>query len=99
MEYNQDLPKGNPLKPVYCWGHKALPVQRGVVTYAVSPNRLNPLANGVHNAVFNTYRRAKNQVLYWVPPLVAAYLLMDWANRRNEYLNSKAGRAEAAGGD
>ncbi|EXJ73756.1 ubiquinol-cytochrome c reductase subunit 8 [Cladophialophora psammophila CBS 110553] len=82
MEYKQDIPKGRKLKPVYCWGHKELPAQRGVVTYLVSPNRQNPLARALHNAVFNTFRRTKNQVLYWVPPFVVAYLLMDWANRR-----------------
>jgi UcrQ family len=27
-----------------------------------------------------------------VPPFVAAYMAMDWAIKRNEYLNSKEGR-------
>ncbi|KAJ4519108.1 ubiquinol--cytochrome-c reductase subunit 8 [Exophiala dermatitidis] len=39
----------------------------------------DPLAGIVKNAVFNTYRRTKHQILYWLPPLVLAYFLMDWA--------------------
>ncbi|SMQ46517.1 unnamed protein product [Zymoseptoria tritici ST99CH_3D1] len=40
-----------------------------------------------------TYAIAPNRFLYVVPPLVAAYWLMEWANERNHYLNCKAGRA------
>ncbi|KAJ9603908.1 ubiquinol--cytochrome-c reductase subunit 8 [Cladophialophora chaetospira] len=94
MEYNQDLPKGAPHQPVLCPGHKDLPAQRGIISYRLSSKRLNPLSHAIHNAIFNTFRRSKNQILYWAPPLLAAYLIMDWANSRNEYLNSKAGRAE-----
>lgn len=53
--------------------------QKGIVTYTLSPNRYDPLAGIVKNAVFNTYRRTKHQILYWLPPLVLAYFLMDWA--------------------
>ncbi|RYP14492.1 hypothetical protein DL765_006328 [Monosporascus sp. GIB2] len=68
--------------------------QRGVITYSMSPNRQNPLAGAGRAAVFNTWRRFSTQVLYWAPPLVAAYYAMKWAGERNEYLNSKGGRAQ-----
>ncbi|KAI1777252.1 UcrQ-domain-containing protein [Hypoxylon cercidicola] len=77
------------------WGHLGcvLP-QKGIITYGVSANRQNVLAGAGHDAVFNTWRRFHTQVFYWAPPLLAAYYAMDWAIKRNEYLNSKAGRAE-----
>lgn len=58
------------------------PTQKNIVTYTMSPNRLNPTSTVLHDAVFNTFRRSRNQVLYWVPPLLIAYLLMDWATER-----------------
>ncbi|KAI5853636.1 cytochrome b-c1 complex subunit 8 [Durotheca rogersii] len=70
--------------------------QRGIITYTISPNRQNPLAGAAHDAIFNTWRRFRMQVLYWAPPLIAAYYAMDWATKRNKYLNSKDGRAETA---
>lgn len=48
----------------------------------MSPNRQNPLAGAAHNAVFNTWRRFRTQVLYWAPPLIAAYYCMKWADER-----------------
>ncbi|EMR62028.1 putative ubiquinol-cytochrome c reductase complex ubiquinone-binding protein [Eutypa lata UCREL1] len=71
--------------------------QRGIITYSMSPNRQNPLAGAANAAVFNTWRRFSKQVLYWAPPLFVAYYAMKWADERNEYLNSKAGRVEASG--
>ncbi|KUI72822.1 Cytochrome b-c1 complex subunit 8 [Cytospora mali] len=68
--------------------------QKGIVTYGLAPNRQNPFAGAAHSAVFNTWRRASAQVLYVVPPFIAAYYIMDWAIERNHYLNSKAGLAE-----
>ncbi|KIW74447.1 hypothetical protein Z517_12387 [Fonsecaea pedrosoi CBS 271.37] len=70
------------------------PTQKNIVTYAMSPNRQNPTSTLLSDAIFNTFRRSRNQVLYWVPPFLIAYLAMDWATERNEYLNSKPGRAE-----
>ncbi|KAI9830867.1 MAG: hypothetical protein M1826_004296 [Phylliscum demangeonii] len=78
------------------WGDLGSAPQKGIVTYALSPNRQRPLAGVLNAAVFNSWRRFRNQVLYFAPPLVGAYLLMDWAIARNEYLNSKAGRLAAA---
>ncbi|OLN93065.1 Cytochrome b-c1 complex subunit 8-like protein 2 [Colletotrichum chlorophyti] len=66
--------------------------QRGIVTYGIAPNRLNPLAG---NGIFNVWRRFSSQVWYFAPPMVAAWYIMFWADERlNRYLNSKAGRAE-----
>lgn len=56
--------------------------ERGIITYSLSSNRQNVLAGAAHAAVFNTWRRFAGQVLFWVPPLVAAYYAMEWANKR-----------------
>ncbi|RAO73192.1 uncharacterized protein BHQ10_009204 [Talaromyces amestolkiae] len=69
--------------------------EKGVTTYTLSPNRQRLFPNFWHTAIFNTFRRFRHQVLYVAPPFIVAYSLMDWAVERNEYLNSKAGRAEA----
>ncbi|KAK3296759.1 cytochrome b-c1 complex subunit 8 [Chaetomium fimeti] len=37
------------------------------------------------------------QVLYWAPPMIAGYYIVNWAVERNHYLNSKQGRAEFGG--
>ncbi|KAI0836394.1 UcrQ-domain-containing protein [Hypoxylon sp. FL0890] len=80
------------------WGHLgAILPHKGIITYTISANRQNVLAGAGRDAIFNTWRRFSMQVLYWAPPLMAAYYAMDWANKRNEYLNSKAGRAEFNG--
>ncbi|KAK3327098.1 cytochrome b-c1 complex subunit 8 [Cercophora scortea] len=76
------------------WGGFGGMKQKGIITYGLSPNRQNPFAGAAHDAVFNTWRRFSAQVFYWAPPMIAGYYLMDWAVHRNEYLNSKAGRAE-----
>ncbi|KAF3762894.1 UcrQ-domain-containing protein [Cryphonectria parasitica EP155] len=80
------------------WGSFGTPVQKqkGIVTYGLAPNRQNPFAGAAHAAVFNTWRRFSSQVLYVVPPFIAAYFVMGWAIERNHYLNSKAGIAEFA---
>ncbi|PKS07740.1 hypothetical protein jhhlp_006348 [Lomentospora prolificans] len=70
--------------------------QKGIITYGLSANRQNPLAHTAHDAVFNLWRRFYTQVFFWAPAGIAGYLVLDWANKRNHYLNSKAGRAEFA---
>ncbi|KAF2260903.1 UcrQ-domain-containing protein [Lojkania enalia] len=67
---------------------------KGVTTFALSSNRQSPFRGFLSKGLFNTFRRSRNQFLYVVPPFVAAYFTMQWAIERNEYLNSKAGRAE-----
>ena len=56
--------------------------QKGVASYTISANRQRPFAGALHAAVFNTFRRARGQVLYVVPPFLAAYALMNWAVER-----------------
>ncbi|RDW82010.1 ubiquinol-cytochrome c reductase complex ubiquinone-binding protein [Coleophoma cylindrospora] len=78
------------------WGNFGSPVQKGVASYALSANSQRPLAGTLNAAIFNTWRRFSHQVLYFAPPLIAAYVAMEWAIERNEYLNSKPGRLEFA---
>ncbi|KAL1960460.1 hypothetical protein VTO42DRAFT_7759 [Malbranchea cinnamomea] len=85
----------DPVHGVYMggWGNFGCPTpHKGVATYSLSPNHQRPLAGALHNAVFNTWRRTRGQILYVLPPFVAAYAIMQWAVERNEYLNSKPGR-------
>ncbi|KAI1270021.1 UcrQ family protein [Xylariaceae sp. FL1019] len=81
------------------WGHFGGRPQKGIITYAMSPNKQNPFAGAGHDAVFNTWRRFSKQVLYVAPPLIFFYYAMDWAIHRNHYLNSKSGRKEYAGSE
>ncbi|KAF2020472.1 UcrQ-domain-containing protein [Aaosphaeria arxii CBS 175.79] len=67
---------------------------KGIYQYALSANRQRPFAGAFTKGFWNTIRRSRNQVLYVVPPFILAYSAMQWAIERNEYLNSKAGRAE-----
>ncbi|KAK4147962.1 cytochrome b-c1 complex subunit 8 [Dichotomopilus funicola] len=78
------------------WGNFGGSKQKGVITYGIAPNRQFPLAGAAHDALFNTWRRFRGQVLYWAPPFIAGYYIIQWAVHRNHYLNSKAGRAEFA---
>ncbi|KUJ14907.1 ubiquinol-cytochrome c reductase complex ubiquinone-binding protein [Mollisia scopiformis] len=74
-----------------------LPKQKNIITYELCANQQRPLAGALRNAFFNTARRTWAQVFYVGPPLVAAYLIMDWAEKRNHYLNSKEGRLAIRG--
>ncbi|KAF1815225.1 cytochrome b-c1 complex subunit 8 [Eremomyces bilateralis CBS 781.70] len=75
------------------WGSLGSMSQKGVTTYTVAPNRMRPLAGTLHAAFFNTFRRSRNQILYVLPPFIVGYYAMDWATKKNEWLNSKEGRA------
>ncbi|PGH11544.1 hypothetical protein AJ79_04802 [Helicocarpus griseus UAMH5409] len=79
------------------FGSFGCPSPQKIASYALSPNRQRPFAGALNNAVFNTFRRSRNQALYVLPPFIAAYAIMSWAIEKNEYLNSKPGRlAEGA---
>ncbi|KAL2060329.1 hypothetical protein VTL71DRAFT_9724 [Oculimacula yallundae] len=78
--------------PVLCPGHGKLPKQTGIITFRLSANRQRPLAGTLRAAAFNVPRRCRDQFLYVVPPFVAAYMLLDWAEKKNAWLNSKEGR-------
>ncbi|KAI1113904.1 UcrQ family protein [Nemania sp. NC0429] len=91
-----DVPVGRYSKYLGHWGHFGNIKQRGIITYSLSPNKQNPFAGAAHDAVFNTFRRFRAQVLYVAPPFIFAYFAMAWCTERNHYLNSKAGRKENA---
>lgn len=59
--------------------------QRGVVHYGLSANAQRPLAGAGHAAIFNVWRRFSHQVLYFAPPLIIAYVTMEWAIERFVY--------------
>jgi len=56
--------------------------QKGIVHYGISANRLNALAGWRQAAIFNTFRRSRNQILYWGVPMLVGYELMQWATER-----------------
>ena len=56
--------------------------QKGIIHYGVSANRQNPTAGMANDALFNTFRRTKGQIFYWLTPMIAAYYLMSWATDR-----------------
>jgi len=58
------------------------PTPQRIATYALSPNRQRPFAGAFNAAIFNSFRRFRNQVLYVVPPFVIAYAAMNWAVER-----------------
>ncbi|KAI8936743.1 hypothetical protein NX059_007130 [Plenodomus lindquistii] len=66
---------------------------KGTVSYVLSPNRQRPMAGFISKGFWNVMRRSRNQVLYFVPPLLVAYATMEWAIEKNEFYNSKQGRA------
>lgn len=53
--------------------------QKGVVTYSLSANRQRPLAGTFNAAIFNTFRRTRHQILYWLPAMLIGYTAMQWA--------------------
>ncbi len=56
--------------------------QKGVTSYSLSPNRQRPLAGTLHAAVFNVARRTRQQILFWLTPMVIAYMAMEWATEK-----------------
>lgn len=64
--------------------------EKGIVSYALSPNRQRAMGGTLHAAVFNTWRRTKGSLLYWAPPMMAAYFIMSWANERYEFCHVHA---------
>lgn len=55
--------------------------------YGLSHNRQKPLGGVVNAAVFNTFRRTRQQILYWATPMIAGYSLMHWAIERWVFVN------------
>jgi hypothetical protein len=56
--------------------------QKGIVHYGLAQNRQNPMAGTFNAAVFNTFRRTRNQILYWSIPLIIGYEVMQWAEEK-----------------
>lgn len=50
--------------------------------WGLSANRQNVTAGIFHDAVFNTFRRTKAQIFYWLPAMLGGYYLMNWAIER-----------------
>lgn len=59
-----------------------LPKQKNITSYTLSATRQRPFAGAFHNAIFNTARRVRGQVLYVAPPFVVAYVLISWMEER-----------------
>ncbi|KAI5966352.1 QCR8 [Candida pseudojiufengensis] len=76
------------------WGDLGSRPQKYVTQYSISPYVAKPLKGAAYNAVFNTFRRVKNQFLYIVIPGVLVYSIFEKAETYNEYLYTKAGREE-----
>lgn len=64
------------------WGDLGSQKQKGIITYGLSGNRQRPMAGAAHAAVFNVFRRTRDQILYWLPPLLIGYAVMNWAIER-----------------
>ncbi|KAG4302069.1 hypothetical protein PCK1_001628 [Pneumocystis canis] len=76
------------------WGCMGGPIQKGIISYSLSPRAQHPLAGVLYSAIFNTYRRCSQQILYFGVPLAIGYGIYLWADKRNKYLYSKAGQKE-----
>ncbi|KAF1834796.1 UcrQ-domain-containing protein [Decorospora gaudefroyi] len=66
---------------------------KGIITYSLSPNRQRPMATFINKGFWNVVRRSRAQILYFAPPMIIAYSTMQWAIEKNEFYNSKQGRA------
>lgn len=78
------------------WGNIGSPKQKYITSYTVSPYQTKPFKGALYNAVFNTFRRTKNQVLFIVIPAVIVWNVWAKARDYNEYLYTKEGREELA---
>lgn len=76
------------------WGSLGSPEQKFVTMYTVSPYATKPLKNFMHNAIFNTVRRVKKQIIFFVLPITFYGILWKRCKDYNEYLYSKAGKKE-----
>lgn len=65
--------------------------QKGIITYGLAANRQNPVAGATHDAIFNTFRRTKSQIFYWLPVMAAGYYIMHWATERYVLLTVETG--------
>ncbi|EEB05085.1 ubiquinol-cytochrome-c reductase complex subunit 7 [Schizosaccharomyces japonicus yFS275] len=76
------------------WGALGGPKQKGIITYTVSPFQQRPMAGLLSSSFRNGFRTFKSNALYILIPMGSVFYLMHWANKKNEYINSKKGVAE-----
>ncbi|KAI9598577.1 ubiquinol-cytochrome c oxidoreductase subunit [Syncephalis fuscata] len=67
------------------------PLQKGIVSYQLSPNHQRVFANAFRKGVFNVFRRTSAQAFYVVPGALLFYFTVTMGNKRHAYINSKAG--------
>lgn len=58
------------------------PKQKGITTYSLSSLQQRAMAGTLNGAIFNTFRRTKNQFLYFAPPFIVGYYIYTWAGER-----------------
>ncbi|CAE7062946.1 unnamed protein product [Rhizoctonia solani] len=73
------------------WGDFNGPKQKGIISYSISPYKQRAFAGALHGYLFNGYARIAAQAPYFAIPFGAAYAVYVWANKRDAFLNSKAG--------
>ncbi|KDN46559.1 hypothetical protein RSAG8_04212, partial [Rhizoctonia solani AG-8 WAC10335] len=73
------------------WGNFNGPKQKGIISYSLSPYKQRAFAGALHGYLFNGYARLAAQAPYFVIPFGTAYAVYVWANKRDAFLNSKAG--------
>ncbi|CAN3505145.1 cytochrome b-c1 complex subunit 8, mitochondrial [Diutina catenulata] len=76
------------------WGNIGSLPQKYITSYTVSPFASKPFKGAAKRAVFNTFRRTKNQALYIIIPGVIVWNVWAKARDYNEYLYTKAGKEE-----
>jgi ubiquinol-cytochrome c reductase subunit 8 len=67
------------------------PIQKYVTVYSISPNRLRPLKGTLYNAIFNTARRTRGQIMFWGPPFALGYAVMQWAIEQYDITSNLTG--------
>jgi len=76
------------------WGNMGGPVQKGIITYSVSPYKQRAFAGAMKYGVFNVFRRTMSQAPYVGVPTVLVYLIYSTWSKKHQFLHSKAGKEE-----
>ena len=67
------------------------PLQKGIVSYQLSPNHQRVFANAFRKGIFNVFRRTTAQAPYILPGILLFYFTIKLGNERHAYINTKAG--------
>ncbi|XP_014223875.1 cytochrome b-c1 complex subunit 8 [Trichogramma pretiosum] len=62
---------------------------RRIVYYRLSPHEMNPLHGIISHGVPNMIRRFRESVFLIAPWAIGTYLLVDWAEAKNEEVSRK----------